>query len=175
MKTFPSKRAFRSFGQHSMMCGLRSAQQAPERKLIVLGEAALLGALTGFLAIEVGPDGSAIGSKLWTLYESAPSSLLWSFGAHSNRPKIQQLPYARIDADAPLGTDVLDDLTYWIDPTDSLTCAAGLGSEWLIPVPTASSSGLIQAKINSLMLDADALNILGMSSDHLHEQLAPIC
>lgn len=171
MKSFPSERSFGLFGQHSMMCGLRSAQHAPERKLIVLGEAALLGALSGFLAIEVGPDGTTTGSKLWALYESA----LWSFTKHSDRRKMQQLPYARIDADAPLGTDVLDDLTYWIDPTDSLTCAAGLGSEWLIPVTAAPSCGLILAKINSLMLDAETVNILGLNYCCPNEHLASNC
>lgn len=126
----------------------------------MLGQTALMGVLTGFLAIELGAQGAA-GTKLWTLYEHETPRYPWPF--NSEALKVQRLPYARLCADNPLGAQPLADLCYWINPRDELTQCAGLGSEWLIPLAGVSRNGLIPVSINTLMLDTSTLAALGQS------------
>lgn len=130
----------------------RTASAQPIGNLIVLGEASLCGALTGFLAIEMCPDHQGRTSRLWALYKDA------SQGS-------ERLTYGRICADGPGGAPATA-LAFWIDPRDRLTQAAGLGCEWLIPSPTLPAHGLVQAEINTLMLPTEVMRHLGLLPEH---------
>lgn len=159
------------FASPPHLSGLRSVQQRPAMKVVVLGTTPLLGALTGLLAIELGASGTAAGSKLWTLYSYEPTSLSRALGMAGPQP-IQQAPYARLCADAPPGATEIDDWTYWINPHDPLTRAAGIGSEWLIPIETHPKCGLILARINRLMVTMETLQDMHYQIPQLQEAYA---
>ncbi|WP_371436212.1 hypothetical protein [Polaromonas sp.] len=139
------------------LSGLRAQQHAPTNKLLILGQAPLMGAITGYLALELSPAGDARGSKLWTLYDHEMGFLPWpSRNGHIK----QKTPYARLCADAPTGLGVPLPMTFWVNPLDELTMAAGFGAEWLLPIAGVPRSGLVLAQLNTLMLDADATTVL---------------
>ena len=125
--------------------GLRAIQTQPTRNLLILGQCQLMGALTGFMALEMGDTGYAHGAKLWTVYEVSGNSTA------------QPLPYARLCADAPCGLGSPAPHTFWVDPKDELTSAAGFGSGWLTRTHLTPRSGLILAKLNMLMLNAETM------------------
>ena len=128
----------------------KSTGPQPQRQLVILGEAPLLGAFTGYLAIELGPTSSKMGARLWTLY-----------GKDAGASSMQA--YGRICSNAPEGAALpSNDLSFWINPSSQLTQVAGLGCEWLIPTKTHSRNGLERVQINTLMLGADALTMLGL-------------
>lgn len=127
-----------------------AAGQQPQRPLIILGEAPLLGLSTGYLAIELGPASTKAGARLWTLYgENASLSSLRAYG--------------RICSNAPEeDTPEEDALLFWINPRSQLTQVAGLGCDWLIPTKTRSHNGLERVEINTLMLQSEAFTTLGL-------------
>lgn len=123
---------------------LQPSTSQPARSLVVLGETALLGTLTGFLAIETGPNCS----RLWALYEDDGVK-------HT---------YARVCVDAPDSCSPLDNLEFWVNPRARLTAAVH-GSDWLIPTPATRQPENLQnalwaVKLNALMISAPILKVL---------------
>lgn len=132
-----------------------AAGQQPQRPLIILGEAPLLGLSTGYLAIELGPASTKAGARLWTLYrENASLSSLRAYGRIcSNAPEEDTPEEDALPCDA---------LLFWINPRSQLTQVAGLGCDWLIPTKTRSRNGLERVEINTLMLQSEAFTTLGL-------------
>lgn len=153
--------------------GRLSAVNVPTGKMIVLGEAPLMGALTGLLAIEVCSESKKnqqVRARIWTLYDSTGQdfinrirhSLTKPFRAtalNGSNPSTL-LPYSRICADAPLSAQPVEHLQFWVDPQDALTHTAGLGSQWLEPLSCAPCDGLILTQLNHHMLSSDSMHEL---------------
>ena len=109
------------------------------------------------MAIELGSNNSTTGGKLWTMYQADGG--LW---LDQNHQDSRMLPYTRLCADAPFNVPRPLALTFWVNPLDELTQAAGFGSGWLQKKQTSQRMGLVLVKLNTLMLDAqttDALNL----------------
>lgn len=132
--------------------GLRSKQIVPVNPVLVLGRSQLIGALEGFMAIELGPDNTATGGKLWTMYTA--SGGFWS----NQNPRM--LPYTRICASPSFQLRNPEPLSFWVNPSDVVTQAAGFGSGWLLRTKSAQRMGLVLVQLNTLMLDAQALETL---------------
>lgn len=124
-------------------------------QLLILGQAPLMGAITGYLALEFGPQGGTSGARLWTLYDHEKGVFPWG-----QRETPTKLPYARLCSDAPRGAPELAPLTFWVNPKDPLTQSAGFGAEWLDEVPCTPRNGLLMARLNPLMLDSAAITAL---------------
>lgn len=125
---------------------IQPSTSQPARSLVVLGETALLGTLTGFLAIEkTGPNCS----RLWALHEEDGV----------------KYTYARVCVDAPDSCRPLDNLEFWVNPRARLTAAVH-GSDWLATTPAMrqpenlQKNALRAVKLNALMISAPILKVL---------------
>lgn len=155
--------------------GLRSLVNVPTGRMIVLGEAPLLGVLTGQMALEVCEVLGQPSARLWTLYNTTGPDVLSRIRKSFNQDMAELgstpsiLPYYRICADAPAAAHPIEPLQFWLNPHDDLTQAAGLGSQWLEPLSFAPRNGLILAQLNSHMLSAESIGALkaaGLLIDH---------
>lgn len=143
------------------LSGLRAKQLSPVNAVLVLGRSQLMGALEGFMAIELGAGNTATGGKLWTMYQAGDG--IWS----TQNPRL--IPYTRLCASAPHETGDPSALTFWVNPMDELTQAAGFGSGWLQEISATPRMGLVLARLNTLMLDAQTTEALNLSAPSAHE------
>lgn len=160
--------------------GLRSLVNMPSGEMIVLGKAPLMGALTGWFGVEVCSRGPELSARIWTLYDHSGQDVLtrirnsFTKGTPAIKTTVDPhsssiLPYSRICADAPRSAFPVAPLHFWLDPLDELTQAAGLGSQWLLPLSFTPREGLILAGLNMHMLTAESMQQLqaaGLLIDH---------